>query len=831
MMRCAFLMLGVLLAGSARAGENVWTATGPEGGQALAFAISSGAAPVVYAATVGGIFRSADLGATWRGGGIGLQPSSTLAVAVDPGNADIAYAGTEGGGVFRTSDGGETWTPANGRDVELATASIAAIAVDPGDRRLLYAATQGVGLFRSTSGGDAWQRSDSGITTAFLLALAIDPRQPRTLYVGTVDGVFRSVDGGDAWEAASDGLTDTFVRGLAVDESGVVYAATPGGVFGSADGGDSWHPASTGLESPSTFALAIDGHAPRRLYAATAAGVFRSPVAEVSWTPARDGFGDGTGVEALAAAPGVAGALLAGPSDGSGPWRTTNGGDRWVKAARGFANTIVRALAIDPQQPARIYAGLFGRGVARSDDGAVGWQDASAGLDVADVAALAVAPSRPAVVYAGSAGAGAYRSDDAGGLWMPAAGGLDGFVRALAADPGDADRVIAGTQGGLFRTPDGGAHWSPLTAGIGAPRIDALARAPSDPLRLYAAAAGTVYRSDDGGDGWTQAAAGLPGDVPVQALAVDPTDAAIAYAGTGSAGIFATGDAGASWRASSGVAGGQVSGAAITALAVDAGDPRTIWAAGSLGALLSRDGGDVWVGVNRGLTVRATTAVAIDPADGRNVYVGTAGGGVFALRLTAQHCGDGTVDDGEACDAGAANGAPGACCGIDCTFRAAGTSCRESRGECDIADACSGESGTCPDVVVDNGTACSDDDACSDGDACRDGLCRAGPPRLCDACQRCDASFGCLGAVCTATPTPVDTGTPTDTPLAPRCAGDCDADGAVAINELIRGVAIALGNGALDECPVFDGDGDGAVGISELVRAVNAALAGCGVSA
>ncbi len=60
------------------------------------------------------------------------------------------------------------------------------------------------------------------------------------------------------------------------------------------------------------------------------------------------------------------------------------------------------------------------------------------------------------------------------------------------------------------------------------------------------------------------------------------------------------------------------------------------------------------------------------------------------------------------------------------------------------------------------------------------------------------------------------------------CAGDCDGDGKVAINELIKGVNIALGNAALDTCSVFDSNGDQRVAINELIRAVNKALNGCG---
>ena len=63
---------------------------------------------------------------------------------------------------------------------------------------------------------------------------------------------------------------------------------------------------------------------------------------------------------------------------------------------------------------------------------------------------------------------------------------------------------------------------------------------------------------------------------------------------------------------------------------------------------------------------------------------------------------------------------------------------------------------------------------------------------------------------------------------ATACPGDCDDSGAVTVDELVRGVGIALGTGAADTCAALDANGDGAVAIDELIAAVRAALDGCG---
>jgi len=161
-------------------------------------------------------------------------------------------------------------------------------------------------------------------------------------------------------------------------------------------------------------------------------------------------------------------------------------------------------------------------------------------------------------------------------------------------------------------------------------------------------------------------------------------------------------------------------------------------------------------------------------------------------------------------------------------------SCDEARGACDAPDpagsACGAGDSACTEEACDGaGTCvatprdgpCDDGDACTHGDGCADGLCRAGAPG-CDACQRCAADGRCEGAPCTPSPSPTPTATP-----APPCAGDCNADGQVAVDEVVTLVGIALGSAETARCARGDTDGDGGVSISELIAAVNALLDGC----
>jgi len=119
-----------------------------------------------------------------------------------------------------------------------------ALAIDPETPTTLYAGTGCSGVFKSLDGGDSWSAVNTGLTSTFVTALAINPTTPATLYAGaTGGGVFRSLNGGGSWSAVNTGLPpDRSVDALAINPTTptTVYAGTQSGVFRSLNGGDSW---------------------------------------------------------------------------------------------------------------------------------------------------------------------------------------------------------------------------------------------------------------------------------------------------------------------------------------------------------------------------------------------------------------------------------------------------------------------------------------------------------------------------------------------------------------------------------------------------------------
>jgi hypothetical protein len=112
--------------------------------------------------------------------------------------------------------------------------TMSGLAIDPLTPATLYASVRTSGVFKSTDGGESWSAANTGLTNTDVWPLAIDPLAPATLYAGTYGGgVFKSTDGGDNWSAVNTGLTSATIQALAIDPTipSTLYAGTLGGVF------------------------------------------------------------------------------------------------------------------------------------------------------------------------------------------------------------------------------------------------------------------------------------------------------------------------------------------------------------------------------------------------------------------------------------------------------------------------------------------------------------------------------------------------------------------------------------------------------------------------
>ena len=238
------------------------------------------------------VFKSTDGGNHWSraDAGIDYRRADVPTLIIDPNAPGTLYISTNtpAGNVHKSTDGGAYWNPLPWIDQTLRERVIAtALAIDPRNSAILYAGTA-YGVYKSTDGGNHWTRKITGFVDTSVSVLLIDPLNSSKIYAGMDDtGIFVSVDGGDHWNPINNGLPNlpgpyrildltTVSRFPSLLYAALLYSC----VFESADGGNHWN--NTGLYNP--FTLAVDAHNPVTIYAGTPQGVFLGETG-LTWNP------------------------------------------------------------------------------------------------------------------------------------------------------------------------------------------------------------------------------------------------------------------------------------------------------------------------------------------------------------------------------------------------------------------------------------------------------------------------------------------------------------------------------------------------------------------
>ncbi|TMK80438.1 MAG: exo-alpha-sialidase [Actinobacteria bacterium] len=284
----------------------------------------------VYGATVQ---RSTDFGKTWeRGEGLGLPEESGLTLEkawhVEPGSDDTLWLGAAPGVLFRSEDKGESWETVQSLLDEptrerwqpgaggMCTHSIQ---IDPENEQTMYVGISAAGVFRSEDGGDSWTPANKGTAADFMPddpfpevgqcvhKLLVHPAKPERLWQQNHCGVYRSDDRGENWDRLEgNGLPNGFGFPLAlhprdpdvalvVPEDGAENRVTSDGrlgVYKTTDGGKSWQLSSKGLPEPAWGAVMREGMSydrldPSGVYLGTQSGsVFVSPNEGEEWIEA-----------------------------------------------------------------------------------------------------------------------------------------------------------------------------------------------------------------------------------------------------------------------------------------------------------------------------------------------------------------------------------------------------------------------------------------------------------------------------------------------------------------------------------------------------------------
>ncbi|MCX8106095.1 MAG: T9SS type A sorting domain-containing protein [Ignavibacterium album] len=243
-------------------------------------------------------------------------------------NGTNLFAGTEGGGVYLSTDNGTNWTTVNSG---LTNLNVTSFAVSGNN---IFAGTFG-GVFLSTNNGTNWVAVNNGLSNPVILSLAISGTN---IFAGAngilgMSGLFLSTDNGSSWTVINNGLTDQVVRAIVINGSNI-FIGTNGGVFLSTNNGTTWTAVNSGLTNTSIYALAISGN---NLFAATnGGGVFKSTNNGSSWAAVNSGLN----TFALHSSFAVSGSNVFAGTMGAGIFLTSNQGTNWNAVNDGFTTSF-----------------------------------------------------------------------------------------------------------------------------------------------------------------------------------------------------------------------------------------------------------------------------------------------------------------------------------------------------------------------------------------------------------------------------------------------------------------------------------------------------------
>ena len=515
-----------------------------------------------------GVFRSSDGGKTWKKTLYKDENTGAIDVTFDPHDANIVYAalwqvrrqpwnfssGGAGSGLYRSGDGGVTWTPLRGNGLPGGILGRIDVSVSGADSKRVYAmieAEQG-GLYRSDDAGQHWSRiSEDGRIRQrawYFSKVYADPKAVDTVYVLNT-GMLRSEDGGKSWNLVA--ATHGDHHGLWIDPADPkrIANANDGGASVSLDGGSTW---STQENQPTAqfYHVAVDNRFPYWVYGAqqdnsnlaVASADDEGVIGPRSWYPAGGG---------------ECGFVLPDPRDASiiysnsenfigrydkkreqvqdiSAWPVDNSGHPAGELAHRFNWTS--PLALSPHDPDTMY--VASEVVWKTTDHGNSWTIISPDLTRNDKS----------------------KQQASGGPLTRDITSVEYYdtIFALAESPQAKGLLWAGSDDGLVHlSNDGGAHWSNVTPKQLAPwsTVSMIEPSPHSADVAYLAVdrhklddiAPYAWKTADRGKTWTRITAGLPANAVVHAVREDPARAGLLYAGT-EVGVFVSFDDGAHWQ-------------------------------------------------------------------------------------------------------------------------------------------------------------------------------------------------------------------------------------------------------------------------------------------
>ncbi len=605
----------------------------------------------------------------------------TLALAFDPVDPDILYAGSASGGLWRSTTAGVGVNAWEYIDTGFPVLGVSSIAIDPDDRDVIYIGTgevyryqesnggevirttrgsYGIGILKSEDGGLSWEMSLdwSYHLLRGIWSIRIDPDNSDIVFAATTEGIYRSLNAGADWEQVLDVIMGTDLIFHPTNSNILIaacgnFSSAGHGIYRTTTGGDTWQQITTGL--PSSWSgkaqLGVCPTVPPRFYVSignegSTRGLYMSLNSGYNWQLLNNSDYaryQGWFSHWILPDPNDSEKLFVGGID---IWLSTDGGEDFIEQSEwyswgfgtppqggpeGTSPYYVHAdqhyAIYHPTDPNVIYFATDG-GVFRSTDGGDTFEGLNGGYattqfyngfstSASDTKAMGGLQDNMTVIYEGSTS------------WRREIGG-DGFWTAI--HPTDSQTLYGEYYYlAMLRSRDGGDSWTGITppehsgdnTAFSAPYV----LSPSDPTVLYGGRS-RIYKSLSEGDEWfaTNSGASLDGYNPALSMAISALSPDTVYASTApiySRGrIFRTTDGGVDWIDIT----GNLPDRYPSDLSVDPNNAAVVYVSfsgfGSSHLFKSTDCGEMWFDINGDLPDLPISAVTVDPLFPQVIYTG-----------------------------------------------------------------------------------------------------------------------------------------------------------------------------------------------------------------
>lgn len=559
-------------------------------------------------------------------------------LAFHPTEANTFWIGAPAGGLWKTTDGGTTWST---RTDTLPVLGVSDIAIDPTNADIIYIATgdgdmgslngmiagadgdtKSIGVLKSTNGGATWNTTGLNWNVAaakLMRRLLIDPTNPNVLLAAASDGMWRTTDGGATWENVQSGwfMDVEFKPG----DASVVYASTfrESEIYRSTDNGVTWASVAT-LPGVVRVDLAVSAASPDLVDALCVnsslglGGLWTSKNSGASFTQYLVGTETNNMLNVRGDASGVGGqghydlAHAINPDNekdiwigGVNVWSSRNGGSDW-KLTSVWADSA---------------SALSAAGVGHPD---------TTPVVHADCHWLAFHPLQRGTLFACNDG-GIYKTTDAGASWTDLTNGLEiSQMYRIGVAQTIADNVVCGLQDNGTKELEDNA-WGGLTGGDG---MECLIDYSNDRILYSSVQNGVIYRIDKANESAVEISQNIPGGQElgnspqgewVTPFVIHPTNPTVLFAGYDK--VYKTTDRGNSWSAISPV----VTSKLLRYIAVAPSDPNTIYVATHDTIARTTDGGETWSYVSEWdpEANRSVSYIAVDPTNPQRLFVTLSG--------------------------------------------------------------------------------------------------------------------------------------------------------------------------------------------------------------